>query len=84
MASMKKSERAALAKAVELGVDFTPTMLGMALGHEHAKASSRVAPALRTLREAGFLSRREIKHNVVVYNVTPEGHAELASGAPIA
>lgn len=79
MDKLKKSERAALAAAEPLGDDFTPTMLGMALGYEHAKAASRVAPALRSLRDRGHVERRVIKHNVVTYRLTDAGREALAS-----
>lgn len=79
MDKLKKSELAALRAAEPLGDDFTPTMLGMAMGYEHAKAASRVAPALRSLRERQYVSRREVKHNVVTYTVTDAGREALAS-----
>jgi DNA-binding MarR family transcriptional regulator len=79
MDRLKKSELAALRAAKQIGDGFTPTLLGLALGHERAKASSRVAPALRSLRERGFVSRHEVKHNLVTYSVTAAGRAALAS-----
>lgn len=64
---LKKSEQAVLDKVKELGDEVTPTQVGMALGYPHVRASSRVAPALKALTEAGLLVRRKITHNMVTY-----------------
>lgn len=67
---LRKSEQKALdaAKALE-GEHFTPTMLGIAMGYEHAQAASRVAPALRTLHGLGLVTKTVIRHNLVTYQV---------------
>jgi hypothetical protein len=52
MTDLTKFETRVLKTAMTLEGSFTPTALGMAMGYEQTAASSRVAPALRTLLES--------------------------------
>lgn len=72
--ALTKPERRLLTKAKEWGTEeFTPTEIGLALGYEHCRASSKVAPAVRRLTEMGALTRRQIAHNRVTYRLTDSG-----------
>lgn len=48
---------------------FTPTQIGMALGHNQVFASSRVADHLRILVEAGALIKTKTGHNRATYSI---------------
>lgn len=68
------AECALLKKAEILSVDgarFTPTELGISVGHSHTQAASRVAPGIRRLVELGALERivgprsRDVKYTII-------------------
>ena len=64
MDKLTKAEADLIAKAKELGRAFTPTEIGMALGYEQNRASSRVAPRLKRLTSIGNLRRTGEKRHV--------------------
>lgn len=51
------------------GGAFTPTQMGMAMGHPQVSASSRVAPMLRSLVTKGVLVKEKLGHNRAEYRL---------------
>lgn len=65
--TMTKTDKRVLNKARTFGREFTPTELGMKMGHVQHRASSKMAPHLKRLTEMGLLVRRQEAHNRVFY-----------------
>lgn len=57
MDKLTKAETRVLNMARQMGTPFTPTELGMKLGYQQNRASSRVAPQLKSLTDSGHLDR---------------------------
>lgn len=55
--TLTASEKRVLDMAKEMGTPFTPTEIGMKLGYQQARASSRVAPQLKSLTAYGLLDK---------------------------
>ena len=66
--TLTRSEQATLdCIQQQMGEHISPTQIGVSLGHPYASASSRVAPALAKLRDAGLATRHIAGHNKVTY-----------------
>jgi len=76
MDKLTKAEKRVLDKAREMGTPFTPTEIGMKLGYEQTRASSRVAPQLKSLTASGKLERsgtgKATTYEVTLFGVSEE------------
>lgn len=64
------NERRVLRAMFEIGGSCAPTEIGMKLGYERTRASSRVATAIKALLSKGCLNRHPVSHNHVTYSLT--------------